>query len=293
MSVSLLLGALLAFPGAASGAEGEEAPSVIKQDITIKARGAVGPPVKLPPPAAVPQVLDEVVDSLEIFKRRQEGGVPVVKLPATRRRLESPFPKAPYLIFASKSHVDYDRWIFKVLSGREEVWRTSGEGGVRDFLDWDGSGPSGEMISRVGRSYRFEFLGWRGGEEYSLASESIRITSLSYNELLGGIRLEVSNGIIFGKGARISKEGLRYLRVMGDRMRNARMEEEPYRLVLYQKSPRFRQARRRARVLRDFLSKHLLAAKSRIVIDVRSLGKRGDVLVCLLPPEMGETFNLE
>ncbi len=287
------IGVFLLLLSVGAAAAEEEGPIVIKQDITIRARGGVGPPVRLPPPTASPQVLDEVIDSLEIYRGFHKDGVRPIKLLSTRRRLEAPFPRAPFLVFASKSDIDYDRWVFAVFSGREELWRISGDGRLREYLDWDGSGPTGDVVVRVGGRYHFEFSGWKGSEQYSVASEALKITSLSYKELLGGIRLEVSNRILFGKGGGFSKGARRYLRALGDRMRNVRLDEEPYKLILHQRDPGSRTARARVKTLRRFLSKYLMIAGSRIRVDIRSLGKRGDVTACILPTEMGETFKVE
>lgn len=271
---------------AASSEKPKEDASLIRQDITIKAKNAGGPPVRAIPPAPGP-LMREVVESLELFRKEQGSEPAPVKLDATRRRLEQPFPGPPFLAFKPREDSPaYDRWTFEVLSGSEVIWRHSGYEPLSEPLEWDGTGFSVAMAARAGKSYRFRFTASSRGEEYVLHSESIELKSLTYRELTGERRLEVSNSLLFVRGQEnFGLDSDRYLAEMGDRMRRSPMGESPYKLILYQKKPDSRLAKARAFSLARYFSKYLVVSPSRILVSLESERGRGDSTACLLPPE--------
>lgn len=284
MNFAGLLGVLLALNASAADKTPED--SVIRQDITIKAKDAGGPPLRAIPPAVGP-LMREVVESLELFRKEQGSEPAPVRLEATRRRLEQPFPGPPFLAFKPREDSPaYERWTFEVLSGKEVVWRQSGFEPLTEPLEWDGTGFAVAMAAAAGKSYRFRFSASMRGEEFLLFSESIELKSLSYRELTGERRLEVANKLLFERGqANFGLDSDRYLAEMGDRMRRAAIANAPYKLILYQKKPETKLAKARAQSLANYFSKYLLISASRITISLESERGRGDATACLLPPE--------
>ena len=287
MSLALLL--LLLPPLCAAG----EAP-VLQEDITIRGKAARGPGVRMPGPAADAAVVQEVVGSLGVL--RPEAASRTVKLPlqATARRLARPFPQPPFLSFTPSPPVRCERWTFAVRSGSEVLWRTEGAGVAGERLEWDGTGPSGEMAARAGGRYGFRFTCLREGLESVIESEEVDLPSLAFREFIGEQRLEVSNGRLFlDDGAALGPQAEPFLAAMADRMRRVAMPEGRYQLILYQPQPRSGLARRRARAVARALAQKLVISPSQIEVDLQTAGRRGDAAVCVLPPEQGASVRLE
>lgn len=262
---------------------------LIKEDITIKAKGAAaGPAVAVPPPAADRAILREALESLDVYRAEHRAAAGLVRMDAARRRLERPFPEAPFLSFdASLAAPRFERWGFEVLRGDDVLWQASGAGPA-PRLEWDGSGAGEKLLARVGEQYRFRFVGWVGGEERALESEPVRLTSMAYKEFMGDQQLEVANSLLFESGsARWAPEAGKYLAAMAGRMRRVAVKDHLYRLVVRNGTPA------RAKALRRELARQLLIAPERVVVEVASEGERGDVTAVLLPPEKGAALRLD
>jgi hypothetical protein len=285
--VRILLLCVLAF-----GAERE----LIKEDITIRSRGgASGPAVAVPPPTADAAVLKEALESLDVYRADHKTATGIVRMEAARRRLERPFPEAPYLSFnAALAAPRFDRWLFEVIDKNSEVlWQTSGAGEA-GRIDWDGSGAGEKLLARVGGEYRFRFSSWIRGEERALESEPVRLASMSYREFMGDQLLEVDNALLFAADSpKWARTAPRYLGAMAGRMRRVTIKQHLYRLVLRQKDPRSAVARARARALTKELARQLVIAEARVKVEVIGEGERGDVTAVALPPEKGASLGGE
>lgn len=268
--------------------------SEIKEEISIKGKGTVGPPVQVPPPGPDKEVVGEVIRSLDIYKKEHKGGAPALK-PAGVSRLSRPFPEPPFLIFSPRTvAVPYDGWVFEVLQGGEVVWRAQGEGRLKERIEWDGSGSSGESSAQAGKSYHFRFTGKSGASEFILTSEPVALKSLAYEEVMGGTRLEAANSALFEEGkSSLKSSAEEYLSAMGERLRRVGIGDQPYRFVLYQARPRGRLARERAESLRKYFSQYLFINPKRIEVDVLPVAERGDSTACVLPLEKGSSIRLE
>lgn len=267
---------------------------LIKEDITIRSRGAsAGPAVAVPSAAADPAVLREALESLDVYRAEHKAATGIVRMEAARRRLERPFPEAPYLSFnASLAAPRFDRWLFEVIDKNAEVlWQTSGAGPA-GRIDWDGSGAGEKLIARVGGEYRFRFSSWISGEERTLESEPVRLASMSYKEFMGDQQLEVDNALLFAKDSpKWAPTATRYLGAMAARMRRVAIKEHLYRLTLRQRDAGSAVARARARALSKELARQLVIAPARVKVAVSGEGERGDVTAVTLPPEKGASLG--
>lgn len=283
---------LAAWGGAPGESEKKDDASLIRQDITIKAKSAGGPPVQVPPPAPDKAVLNEVIRSLDVYARPHKAGPPAVRLEATEERLARPFPEPPFLVFPSR-HSDYDQWLFEIFSGDDFIWGMKGEA-AEDKPEWDGTGRTGAMAAVAGKSYYFQFTGRKGGQDFTLSSVAILFRSLAFKEALGDVHLEIGNFLLFKPGKSAFTEGADlYLREMGSRMRRVNLRDEPYRLELYQDKPGSKLAKARAAALSRFFSKYLLISAARISVDIRPIGERGDATACVLPMEPGAMIKMD
>lgn len=267
---------------------------LIKEDITIRSKGsASGPAVAVPPPSADPAVLKEALESLDVYRADHKAATGIVRMEAARRRLERPFPEAPYLSFnAGLAAPRFDRWLFEVIDKNAEVlWQTSGAGEA-GRIDWDGSGSGEKLIARVGGEYRFRFSSWIRGEERALESEPVRLASMSYKEFMGDQLLEVDNALLFAKDSpKWAPTAPRFLGAMAARMRRVAIKEHLYRLVLRQRDPRTAVARARSRALAKELARQLVIAPARVKVELAAEGERGDVTSVALPPEKGASLG--
>jgi hypothetical protein len=294
MMAELLTAAALLSPAfARSGRARDQAQgkAVITQDIAIKGAGA-GPSLPLPAPGADRAVVDEVVDSLKIMSQDHAARAASVQVPGAEK-LSRPFPEAPYLTFSPRSvSARYDLWTFEVVEAPlETLMRQDGTGRVVEPIEWDGSGPAGDEAVRVGKTYFFRFTGRRGPESFVVTSEPVRLKSLALRDFLGATRLEVANSELFDGGT-LSKASAEYLRVMADRMRRVG-GNEPYKLQLYTPQPESREAKQRAAALKAWFADALLINAARVQVAVFTAGARGEVTVCLLPADRGDTIRVE
>jgi len=292
--MAALLSAVLLAPGFAQGGKTQDEPqgkAVIKQDIAIKGASA-GPALPLPAPGADRAVVDEVVDSLKIMSQDHAARAASVQGPGAEK-LRRPFPEAPYLVFSPRTvSAPYDLWTFEVVEApMETLMRQDGTGRVVEPIEWDGSGPSGDEAVRVGQTYFFRFTGRRGPESFVVTSEPVRLKSLALRDFLGSTRLEVSNSELFD-GAKLSKGSGDYLRVVADRLRRV-STKEPYKLQIYSSSPESERARRRAEALRAWLADALLVNAARVQVTRLNAGPRGEITVCNLPADKGDTIGAE
>lgn len=271
----------------------EKGTAVIKEDISVRARGA-GPALPLPAPKADRAVVDEVVGSLKIMRKEHAVSASDVDMPGSEK-LSQPFPGSPYLTFWPRSvTTPYDLWTFEVVDGAgQTLWRQDGTGRVVEPLEWDGGGPSGEDAVRVGGSYHLRFTGRHGAETFTVATKPAALKSLATREFLGGTRLEVGNDELFESGAARFKAGAdKYLRVMADRLRRL-PPKGGYRLELRGPKPEGETARRRADALRKWFADQLVINAALVRVETAALGERGDVTACLLPADKGDAFHQE
>ncbi|MBI5208500.1 MAG: hypothetical protein HY927_00840 [Elusimicrobia bacterium] len=279
--------ALLMFQALAPawGAEsGEEGSTLIRQDVTIRPKAAGGQAIRVPTPGPAPAVLREAIESLDLYKRAQPGSVQTVKVDATRKRLQTPFPRAPFLVFSVRNDMDFSLWRFDILDDEKTVWHASGEGPVGGQLEWDGTGYSGAVAVRIGKPYRWRFTASLGAERYAAQSEPVTLTSVLYREALGAAHMEVANDLIFEpKSAKLSKSATDYLKPMAERLRATEARELPYRFTIHQASSDPALAQGRADALRKYFSKYLVISPTNIEVESRSSQERGDVTDCPIP----------
>lgn len=266
----------------------------IRQEISIKGGAKERPPAAVPAPRADKAVVDEVIRSLDVYKGEQKQSADL-EVPLSSKRLGRLFPEAPYLVFSPEAvKAPYDRWIFEVLSGGEVLWRTEGDTRIREPLEWDGSGSSGETVVRVGRAYRFRFTGKNGPARFTITSQPVVLKSLSFREYLGETHLEVAASTLFTEGKPgFSAEAGDYLKTLEDRVRRVPSAGKPYRFMLYSTKPKEELSRRRADKMRDYFAKRLLINPRRVEVDVVTAGDRGEVAVCVLPAERGAALKNE
>jgi hypothetical protein len=269
--------------------------SDLRQDISIRGKAAAGAGVQVSAPRADAAVTAEVVDSLDLTRKAHRAAVPHATVAGGGERLERPFPEAPFLTLSPRTAADaYDRWSFEVYDGTRLVHRQEGNGRLYEKLEWDGSGDAGRLVVQAGSSYAFRFTGWDGDRAFVISSDPVRLASLAYKEFLGETHLEAANDVLFTAGEASFKPGSdRFLTAMGDRMRRSNVQGEPYRLVLYQAKPRSASAAARGRLLRKYFAGYLVINPERVRVDVLSLGVRGDVTACVLPPERGDSIRTD
>lgn len=266
------------------GPDAQQGATLIRQDVTIHSRSAAGPDVKVPPPGPAPAVLQEVVESLDIYRNEHPGEVQSVKLITTPRRLGLPFPRPPYLSFTLKKDREFDWWRFEILEGDAVVWHAAGEGPLYGKLEWDGTGYTGAIAAKVGRPYRWSFTARHGEERFAAQSEPIVLRSMSYGEALGTGHMEVSNDLVFQpKSSVLAKESDAYLMAMANKLRASQVGDEPYRVILYHPDPDSSLARSRAAALQKYFSQYLVISATKVDVEVRSSRERGDVTACPLP----------
>jgi hypothetical protein len=259
--------------------------SILKQEFTIKARNQ-GPKLAIPSPSLGPAFAQEVIETLDLG-RGKPGATIKAPLPKLKERLARPFPTPPYLAFKPKpGGPAYDRWGFEVW-GREQVWQQSGEGALTERVDWDGSAFSGGVAARVEQPFFFRFRGYKGQEVYILESEPIVLKSMYYAMVLGDRRMEVATSLLFKDGtAEWPLDAVLLLGELSDRLRRVTLgANQPYHLILYQKTPGSALSQKRAKALRKHLSEALFVAPAKIMIDLKPVADRGEALVCLLPAE--------
>lgn len=277
------LGAALSWAGA------EEKESVVSQDIVIRGKGRTGPP--LPPQPAKPEkpIYEEVLRSLDLYRRDYTTTAPKARVIGVSRRLSLPFPEPPYLVFSPKAFpARYERWIFEVFADGVPVWKAEGVGEVEGRLSWDGNDAAGQIVARIGQAYYFRFTGLRDGRESSVSSDPIELRSMQYRENLGGIRLEVSNSLIFAaERAAFLDSAAPYLLELAGRLRRFNPKDKPYLLILYHREPGSKAARLRAAALKRYFSRELVVNPANVLVELHSIGGRGDVAACSLPPEEG------
>lgn len=267
--------------------------SALQQDISIRGKAAAGAGVQVSAPRADRAVADEVINSLDLTRKSQRAPVPHATVSGSSQRLERPFPEPPFLTLSPRTASDaYDRWTFEVFDESERVYSQSGNGRLREALVWDGAGEAGGTAVRVERSYSFRFTGWDGDRAFVISSDPIRLSSLSYREFLGETHLEVSNEAVFSEGeASFAAGSSRFLNALGERLRRANLQGQPYRLTLYHDKPRGKLASARGRLVKKFFAKYLVITPERVEVDVLSAGARGEALACVLPPERGDSIK--
>lgn len=272
--------------------EEESAPPHIREEVTVRSKASAGPGAQVPPPRADKAVVDQVIRSLDVYKSRHEASPAQVRLPGAAR-LSRPFPEPPYLVFSPRAvAVPYESWVFEVLQGSELVWRTEGQGRLKERLEWDGSDSSGASAARLEKAYHFRFTGKSGGERFILTSEPVSLKSLVRREYLGDVHLEVANSALFTPGKASFKDGaMDYLTVLGERMRRANLEGRPYRFLLYSSGPSAPLAQSRAENLRRHFSKSLVINPGKIQVDILAAADRGETMACVLPPEKGASIR--
>lgn len=268
--------------------------SVVSQDITIKGKASSAPAVRVPAPAPEKAVLDEVLESLGIYRGRHAPTTPKSVLKPAAKRLLKPFPEAPFLTFSPRSFPKaHDRWTFEVLSGESPVWRTEGVGRLEEELRWDGRDLQGRM-ARAAESYWFRFTAFRGEEESALSSEPVELPSLAYAGAKGERRLEAASRLIFAPGrSDLASGATDYLSAMGDRLRREDPRKRPYRIELHQKGAPSKLSRARAEALRRFFSSYLVVSPERVSVEVLGASERGEAASCVVPPDEGPRLKLD
>lgn len=287
---TLALGALAANTRPHGGQDGE----LPLAEVSIKAKAASGPAVQVPPPRPDRIVVDEVIRTLDLGRSAplsEQAAKGTIK--AASKRLSEPFPEAPFLTLSPKTiEAAYDGWSFEVLIEHEVVYKTEGPGEMREPLDWDGSGAADEIAARVDAPYSFRFVGRGDGAPIVLVSEPYALKSLRHRDYLGTTHLELSTSLLFQKGkAAFTLDAGPYLVALAERMRRANMGGAPYKFTLYDDQPRSELAKKRARAVARHFSKELLIAPERVQVEALTAGRRGRALVCVLPPEQGDTFG--
>ena len=285
--------ALLAFAAACEAASQKEGKAVITEDIAVRARGGAAA-LPLPAPGAGPAVADEVAQSLRIMTSRHAVRASGSALPGAAARLARPFPGPPFLAFSPRSvSAPYDLWAFEVvMDGHEVLWRQEGTGRVVEPIEWDGTGPSGDDAVRVGRSYSYRFVGRQGADAFTLASDPVVLNSLALRELLGGMKLEVANDVLFKpKSAEFADGASDYLRELADRLRRAAAPQTGYALELRSTEPGAALTAKRAKALRQRMADELVINSALVKIETLSTGVRGDVTSVRLAAERGETIR--
>ncbi|MBI5624164.1 MAG: hypothetical protein HY924_10325 [Elusimicrobia bacterium] len=268
----------------AAAQDPDKGATLIKQDVTIRSKSAAGPDVKTPLPGPAPAILQEVLESLEIYKREHPGEFQRVRLSATQRRLSLPFPRPPFLTFTLKKDMDFDWWRFEILSEGQVVWHTAGEGKLWGKLDWDGTGYTGAMAAQAGKPYRWSFTAAQGKERYAVESEDISLKSMVYGEALGTGHMEVSNELVFEpRTAKLGQDAKAYLIPMADKLRASEVGESAYKLTLYHPDPDAARATAWAASLQKFFSQRLVISPARVDVEVRSSRERGEVTDCPIP----------
>lgn len=279
---SLALGALAADSETAVG------------EVSVRSAAPVGPAVQVPPPRADRIIVDEVIRTLDLGRSAPLSQQAATgRVPAANKRLSRPFPEAPFLTL-SPGTIDavYDGWSFEVLIGNEVAWKTEGPGELREAVEWDGAGAADDIAVRVDAPYSFRFIGRGDGAPIVLVSEPVAVKSLMHRDYLGTTHLEVSTALLFEKGtASFSLEAGAYLVALAERMRRATMGGEPYKFTLYEEKPASPLAQKRASAVRRHFSKELLITLDRVQVETLTAGRRGRALVCVLPPEKGDTFG--
>lgn len=263
-------------------------------EVTIKAKAAVGPAIVVPPPRADRAVVDEVIRTLDLGRSAPlEQTQAMAKVSAASKRLSRPFPEPPFLTLSPRAiDTRYDGWSFEVLEENKVLWKADGVGELREPLEWDGTGPGGELVARVEAPYSFRFVGKGDGAPIVLVSEPIKLDSLLHRDFLGTIHLEAASALIFAKGkAEFAERGRAHVAALAERMRRVPMGGDPYKFTLYEDDPRAELSKARARLVRRRFAKELLVAPERVHVDVLTAGARGRALVCQLPPEKGDTIG--
>lgn len=293
MSLALLAlsAALTAAPAQAAKKKGDDS-SV--EEITIKGKGPGGPPVRLPPVAPDGAVADEVAGTLEVLKAEHKAAPPQLRVPGgPARRLSRPFPEPPYLSFNPEAFPQpHDRWTFEVMTGENVVWRASGRGRATERIEWDGTDATGRVAVRVGAPYHFRFTGVRDGEELGVTSEVVELASVLFRETLGDVHMEVGAAMLFPSGkAKLLESASPFLKDLGQRLRRVNSNFGPLKLMLYQKEPGGKLAKRRAKALKDYFIKSLIVHSSRLEVELSQAEERGEVLSCVLPPDGGAVIR--
>ncbi|MBI4375654.1 MAG: hypothetical protein HY549_04300 [Elusimicrobia bacterium] len=279
----------------AASTASEPETSQIRQKITIKSRGSSGPPVQLPQPEVSPAVIDEVVRTLDIYKKPVEIKTPEVKVQARFSRLEQPFPEPPYLSLSPRSIASpYESWVFEVLDGGQVLWKTEGQGPLKERIEWSGSDQEGRQAARVGRPYHFRFTGKRAEGSFVVASEPIALKSLAVKQYLGDIHLEAANSLLFepDKPA-LRSEAEPFLEAMGRALRRTDLRQKACKMILYDEQPQSRFAKSRAALLKRYFSRFLLINANRIELEIQPIGERGEITVAVVSADRGPTIKME
>ena len=260
------------------------------QEITIKGKGPGGPPVRVPPVAPDGAAAEEVAGTLKVLRVEHKPLVPELRVPGGPvKRLATPFPEPPYLTFNPQAFPQpHERWRFEVVAGETVVYRRTGHGKASDRIEWDGTDDNGRVTARVGRPFRFRFVGVKGGDESSLTSEPVELVSILYRESLGDVHMEVGSAMLFPSGkAKLLESATPFLKALAQRLGRINPELGPLKLTLYQKDPDSPLAKRRGRAVKDFLVKLLIVNAKRLEIAIAEASERGEVLAAVLPPDGG------
>ncbi|MFA6028729.1 MAG: hypothetical protein WC969_02615 [Elusimicrobiota bacterium] len=294
----LLLAALLAAAPPAAQDDAKPGEAVVRQDITIKGKGPAAPPARVPPPLPDAAVVDEVVESLELYRGERRTELPKLRLLALQRRLDRPFPEAPFLVLSPRAATQsFERWSFEVFCegrGERALWRADGSGRLVEPLEWNGADALGRTILRAGDRCRFLFAGVNAGARVVLESEPVETSSLAYRDNLSTLRMEAALGRIFPPGSSEPyPEAADYLAPMAERLERSLPPGAPLRLELRQKAPDSALAQRRAEELVRALSNDRVLSRERFRVERMAPGERGEVVACELPPDKGATIRLE
>lgn len=288
VAAALLLQAAAAFAQKKPAAQGSE----LQQDITVKARTS-GPGLAVPPPAASKPVVDEVLRSLTLARDEKSPSATRIRVGGDPERFDRPFPEPPYLAL-SPANIEalYDAWTFEVFADREPVWRAEGVGLLRDRLDWEGQGPTGELALSAGKSYRYRFTGRRGGRSFVIESEPVRIVSFVHREYAGETRLEVRSSMVFDADkASFAATAKPFLDAVSERLRLGEPRPDgSFKCELYVPDVRARLARDRAKALVKRLSDQLVVAHQRVKVALIP-ETRGEALACFLAASKGPSIS--
>ncbi|MFA6092908.1 MAG: hypothetical protein WCU88_13660 [Elusimicrobiota bacterium] len=272
----------------------EEKGAVVSQDITIKGKGLGAPPVEAMPPEPDAAVVDEVVESLSLYRSEDEIVLPKLRLSALERRLRAPFPEPPFLLLSPQPVTrDCSHWRLEARSEDEVLWRAEGAGPLRERMDWNGTDEAGRMAVRAGGRYHLRLKAERGAKTYVLETEPVDIPSLIYHDAMGSSRMEISLERLFSPGsAKVLKEYSELLDALAEKMDSSFGRDEPLRMELrVRKSSPLN--RKRAQALRRYAASHLMVNPERIRVELSSEDGRGEALSCLLPIEKGATIRTE
>ncbi len=289
MIAALVILSALAACGAQAASQTE-----LSQDITVHAHAAVVG-VQVAAPAASKPVIDEVLRSLSLGRG---GGAAAVHISAggDEARLSRPYPEPPYLSLSPANIAAlYDEWTFEILDSQDKlVWKTEGVGVLKERVDWDGSGPEGQLAIVTGASYHYRFTGRRAGREFVIDSDPALLRSFIRREYAGETRLVADIGAFFEEGkASFSKESRAWIDALAGRLRQGDANADGgYKVELSARDARGKLASARAKALGKRLAAALFVNAKRVPVLVTA-ASRGETVSAFLPPSKGPALRIE